>query len=98
MKTVTWLEMQLILTMLAGGELRASTTIDATNKHASGANVGWVNWQGHVASGAVFSEYVLSGYIYSANVRRICLCDGIPGNGATPRAALYRIRRGPTSA
>jgi hypothetical protein len=67
--------------LVAVSSLPAATTIDATNKFAYGANIGWINWQGDVTNGAVIGEYVLSGYIYGANVGWINLGDGTPDNG-----------------
>ena len=62
----------------------AATTIDAANKYAYGANVGWLDWtggSGETATGTVIGEYVCSGYIYSANVGWINLGSGSPTNG-----------------
>jgi len=61
--------------------LRASTTIDAANSFAWGANIGWLNCRGDTANGAVVGEYVCAGYIYSANVGWINLGSGTPTNG-----------------
>ena len=44
----------------------AATTINSANKFAYGANIGWVDWRGDVASGAVVGEFVCSGFIYPA--------------------------------
>src|SRR5690348_5706383 len=60
---------------------RAATTIDAANKYAYGANIGWIDWRGDTNSGAVIGEYVCSGYVYSANVGWINLGNGSPTNG-----------------
>jgi hypothetical protein len=59
----------------------AATTIDSANKFAYGANIGWMDWTGDTANGAVIGEYVCSGYIYSANVGWISLSSGLPANG-----------------
>ena len=59
---------------------RAATTINPGNRFAYGANIGWVNWRGDVAHGAVIGEYVCSGFIYSANVGWINLGDGTPAD------------------
>jgi hypothetical protein len=61
--------------------LHAATTIDPANRYAYGANLGWVDWRGDTANGAVIGEYVCSGYIYSANVGWINLGSGAPANG-----------------
>ena len=59
----------------------ADTTINAGNRYAYGANVGWLNWRGDVTNGAVLGEFVCSGYIWGANIGWIHLGDGTPGNG-----------------
>src|SRR5437899_599745 len=61
--------------------LHAATTINATNKFAYGANIGWMDWRGDTNNGAVIGEYVCSGYIYAANVGWINLGSGSPFNG-----------------
>jgi len=61
--------------------LRAGTTIDPVNKYAYGANIGWMDWSGDTANGAVIGEYVCSGYIYSANCGWINVGNGSPVNG-----------------
>ncbi len=58
----------------------AATTIDAVNRYAYGANLGWMDWTGDGANGAVIGEYVCSGYIYAANVGWINLGSGSPAN------------------
>jgi hypothetical protein len=59
----------------------ASTTVDAVNNDAYGANIGWMDWRGDTNNGAVVGLNVCSGYIYSANVGWINLGDGTPVNG-----------------
>ena len=63
-----------------GSSALAATTIDAANKYAYAANLGWVDWRGDTNNGAVIGEYVCSGYIYSANVGWIYLGSGSPAN------------------
>ena len=58
----------------------AATTIDAINRYAYGANLGWMDAYADGANGAVIGEYVCSGYIYSANVGWINLGSGSPAN------------------
>ena len=58
-----------------------ASTIDAANKYAYGANLGWMDWRGDTANGAVIGQYVCSGYIYAANVGWINLGSGTPTNG-----------------
>ena len=60
---------------------RAATTINAVNKFAYGANIGWMDWRGDVASGAVIGEFICTGDIYAANVGWIRLGSGTPANG-----------------
>lgn len=59
----------------------AGTTIDTANHYAWGPNLGWMDWRGDTANGAVIGEYVCSGYIYSANVGWINLGNGAPADG-----------------
>jgi hypothetical protein len=59
----------------------AATTVDAVNNDAYGANIGWIDWRGDTANGAVVGLTVLSGNIYSANCGWINLGDGSPVNG-----------------
>jgi hypothetical protein len=59
----------------------AATTINPANKFSYGANVGWMDWRGDTANGAVVGEYVCSGYLYAANLGWINLGSGSPTNG-----------------
>ena len=59
----------------------ATTTVDAANHYAYAANLGWVDWRGDTANGAVIGDYVCAGSIYSANVGWINLGSGSPING-----------------
>ena len=59
----------------------AATTINAANRFAYGANLGWMDWRGDGANGAVIGAFVCSGSIYAANVGWISLGDGTPVNG-----------------
>ena len=63
------------------GVARASTTIDAVNRYAYGANFGWIDWRGDTNTGAVIGQYFCSGNIYSANAGWINLGSGSPTNG-----------------
>ena len=66
---------------LLATSLRADTTIDATNRYAYGANIGWMDGYANGASGVVIGEYICSGYLYAANVGWINLGSGSPANG-----------------
>ena len=59
----------------------AATTINAVNRFAYGANIGWMDWRGDVANGAVIGAFVCSGYIYAADTGWISLGGGTPANG-----------------
>ena len=59
----------------------AATTIDAANKFAYAANLGWLDARGDTNSGAFVGLNVCSGNLYAANVGWINLGDGTPVNG-----------------
>jgi hypothetical protein len=59
----------------------AASTIDPINKYAYGANLGWMDWTGDTANGAVIGDYVCLGNLYAANVGWINLGSGSPTNG-----------------
>jgi hypothetical protein len=84
MKNKEFISVALLLSALcyqfSTGSARA-TSIDAVNQDAYGANIGWVNWYGDGANGAVMGDYVCSGYVYSANCGWINLGSGSPTNG-----------------
>jgi hypothetical protein len=77
----------ILLTLLSAFSLqpsvlvRAGSTIDATNRYAYAANLGWLDCRDDTASGAVIGEYICSGCIYSANVGWLNLGSGSPTNG-----------------
>ncbi|MDI6775557.1 MAG: hypothetical protein QME60_09275 [Verrucomicrobiota bacterium] len=58
----------------------ADSTINATNRHAYGANVGWLDWRADATNGAVLGQSCCTGYVWSANCGWICLGNG-PTNG-----------------
>jgi hypothetical protein len=64
--------------------LLITSTFAATNISSNafnyGANIGWLNWQGDGANGAVIGEYVLGGFVYGANVGWINLGSYNPAN------------------
>jgi hypothetical protein len=74
---------QLLTTLWVGfvSVASAATTINAVDRFAYGANIGWIDWQGDVANGAVIGAFVCSGSIYSANAGWIQLGNGTPANG-----------------
>jgi len=61
--------------------VRAATSINAVNKYAYGANIGWIDARGNTNSGAVIGEFMCSGYLYSADTGWINLGSNAPANG-----------------
>src|SRR6476620_3323638 len=59
----------------------AATSINAANKYAYSANIGWIDARGNTNSGAVIGEFICSGYLYSANIGWINLGSNAPANG-----------------
>lgn len=72
----------LIASLFSGALFTASaaTSINPANHFAYGANIGWQDWRGDVANGAVIGQFTCSGYIYAANVGWIHLGSGAPAN------------------
>jgi len=70
-----------ILALALGLDIRAATTINTVNKFSYGANIGWMDWRGDVAAGAVIGEFICTGDIYAANAGWIRLGSGTPANG-----------------
>src|SRR5256885_5069101 len=66
--------------LLGVANSNATSTIDATNQYAWGANIGWTVWRPSAADGVVIGEYVCSGYVYGANVGWINMGSGFPVN------------------
>src|SRR5262245_4687735 len=70
-----------LLGMVACGWATSTpTTINTANKHAYGANFGWLNAYADGANAAVIGDYVCSGFIWAANVGWITLGNGSPTN------------------
>jgi hypothetical protein len=70
-----------ILACVAFLSAQAATTINAVNRDAYGANLGWINFRGDVASGGAIGLYYSTGYVWSANAGWISLGSGAPTNG-----------------
>ena len=62
-------------------ETRAATNINEPNAYSWGANVGYLDWRGDGANGVVLGRYIVSGFIYGANIGWIHMGDGTPDNG-----------------
>jgi hypothetical protein len=72
----------IIAALCLANAARASSTINAANRYAYGANVGWIDWRGDDGiNGAVIGEFVCAGYLYGANIGWIHLGSGSPTNG-----------------
>ncbi len=67
--------------VLAFPLLASATNIDATHRHAYGANIGWLDVRGDVTNGAVIGLHYATGMIWSANCGWISLGSGTPANG-----------------
>jgi hypothetical protein len=70
----------LLLCLVIPGSAPAGSTIDATNRHAYGANVGWIDARADGTHGAAIGHSYCTGYVYAANVGWIGLGNG-PTNG-----------------
>lgn len=71
----------LLAAVLAAAEItRAASDVNSTNAYSWGVNIGWMNWQGDGANGAIVGEYVLGGFVYGANVGWINLGSYNPVN------------------
>lgn len=77
---LTVFALALAFSLLLLAPARAETSINATNRFAYAANLGWMDWRGDTNNGVVVGEYVCSGQIYSANAGWINLGDGSPAN------------------
>jgi hypothetical protein len=72
--------------LVTAGAAFGQSSVDATNKHAWGENIGWTNWRDAGspagAQGVVVHATYLSGFAWAENVGWINLGDGTPANGA----------------
>ena len=66
--------------LVVPGVACAATTINASHKFSYGANFGWMDWSGNLSNGVLVTDYICSGYIYSANVGWISMGGGSPSN------------------
>ena len=69
----------LLLPLMAAGAMAAST-INAVNRYAYGANIGWTDWRADGVNGVVLSDSACTGYIYAANVGWIDMGQGVSGS------------------
>lgn len=61
--------------------MRADSTINSVDRHAYGANLGWVDARADFEHGARVGEFTCAGYLYGANVGWINLGSGEPADG-----------------
>ena len=61
--------------------VQGETTIDPGNRHAWGANIGWIDARPSETDGAVIGQTFCSGFLWSANCGWIALGQGSPANG-----------------
>ena len=73
----------IITTLFLPGMVLGDSTVDTTQRYSYAANGAWLNWVWDTSTpqGAVVTESLLSGFIYSANFGWINLGDGDPSNG-----------------
>jgi len=67
----------IFLVLLAAAVALADSTINADNKYAYGANVGWINARGDITNGAVIGDFKCWGYMYGANIGWISLSNAV---------------------
>jgi len=68
------------LLLAAAAGARADSTINAANRFAYGANIGWIDARGNITNGAVLGPTHCTGYLWGADVGWIGLGNG-PSNG-----------------
>src|SRR3954470_24709771 len=81
MKKTLGLALAIILIRIAPAP--ADTTIDPTNHHAWGANIGFTDWRPNTTDGVNIGTNFCAGYIYAANVGWIKMGTGAPANGTS---------------
>jgi hypothetical protein len=64
---------------------RGESTINTVDRHAYGANLGWIDARANGQDGLLVGEFTCSGHVYAANVGWISLGDGAPANGMNYR-------------
>lgn len=78
---------------------RAASTINDVDRHAYGANIGWIDARADVEHGLRVGEFHCSGYLYGANVGWIHFGNGAPADGVYYRndsAGDYGVNRTPS--
>jgi len=56
----------IVIAIVSAACADAATTINAVNRFAYGAYIGWINWQGDVANGAVIGAIVSNNIKFQA--------------------------------
>jgi hypothetical protein len=67
--------------LMPGPAMRADSTINAVDRYAYGANLGWIDARANFEHGARVGEFICAGYLYGANVGWINLGNGEPADG-----------------
>jgi hypothetical protein len=76
--------------------VHAASTIHDLDRHAYGANVGWIDARADGDHGVRVGEFVCTGYLYAANAGWINMGDGDPADGVQYRndsAADFGVNR-----
>ncbi len=60
----------------------AESTVHSTDRYSWAPNIGWIDWRGDGTNGAIFTNTIVSGHIYGANVGWVSLGDGSPADGS----------------
>src|SRR2546421_9894453 len=79
MKKTLGLALAIIVIRIAPAH--ADTTIDPTNHHAWGANIGFTDWRPSPTDGVNIGPNFCAGVIYAANVGWLKMGAGLPANG-----------------
>ncbi len=81
--------------------MRADSTINAIDRHAYGANLGWIDARANFEHGARVGEFTCAGNLYGANVGWINLGSGEPADGiyyGNDSAEDFGVNRDPLGA
>lgn len=96
-----WYGMGIIGLLLhaAAPAARAASTISPVDRHAYGANIGWIDARADGEHGVRVDEFTCAGYLHGANVGWIHFGNGAPADGVYYRnesAADYGVNRDPS--
>src|SRR2546421_2401286 len=77
------LGLALAISVIRIAPAHADTTINPTNHHAWGANIGFTDWRPNPTDGVDIGPNFCAGFIYAANVGWLKMGTGTPANGMT---------------